>query len=194
MGGSGCPLGRLVFLHGLFYTIFACTRLGRVRRAPCRVPVRHTPRELSCPFAPLVRCGFSSRSPHSQPRALRHTLVLSDTMALYRSVSAELMPLGSLSLQYLDVNRSVCGARAPRPPYRLITARAASARAYARSARRPWPAWYWVLEEVGVRHVERHSACGLRRAGRAACAARRRPAARRYTAPGGCGGVRTRGR
>ena len=34
----------------------------------------------------------------------------------------------------------------------------------------------------------------LRRAGRAACAARRRLAAPRYTARGGCGGARTRGR
>ena len=38
-----------------------------------------------------------------------------------------------------------------------LTARAASARAYARSARRPGPAWYWKKSAYGTRDAR---ACG----------------------------------
>ena len=65
------------------------------------------------------------------------------------------MPLGSLSLS-LDVNRSVCGARVLRVRLTAYLRHAPGVRARLRAVGQA-PLAGLVLEEVGVRHVERHS-------------------------------------
>ena len=83
--------------------------------------------------------GFSqsaASSSHSQPRALRHTTVRHHGNT---PVRVELMPPGS-------THYTIYANRCPHVGSALcLTARAPSVpvRVYARSARRPAPAWYW---------------------------------------------------